>query len=72
MRSTDPADQRRALLALTPAGEAAVDYARERVAAWLHELFGRSSAEWLAGTEQRLARLVEQADAPRGNPTASS
>lgn len=67
-RSVDPTDQRRAVLRLTPEGEATVDFARERVSARLQELFGRPSDDWLANTERRIARLVELADAPQGAP----
>ena len=69
-RSVDPNDHRRALLRLTPAGEATVDYARERVTAWLQELFARSSDVWLLGTQRRVARLLEQVVARPEPPSA--
>jgi DNA-binding MarR family transcriptional regulator len=69
-RKVDPSDQRRALLHLTAAGEATVDFARERVTVWLQEVFARSSDVWLVGTQRRLARLLEQlAAGPPAPPT---
>lgn len=70
-RSVDPSDHRRALLRLTPAGEASVDYARERVMAWLQERFAGSSEPWLAETQRRLARLLDQVDTARPAPPTS-
>lgn len=67
-RSSHPGDQRRALLRLTEEGEATVDFARERVTAWLEATFARFSGDWLAGTQQRLGRMVEQAAAGRERP----
>lgn len=64
-RNSHPTDQRRALLRLTEAGEATVDFARERVTAWLEATFARFTGDWLAGTQQRLGRLVEQAGGGR-------